>query len=122
MQLPLQIVCRGFHCSESIDAKVRSKVDKLEELYGNITSCRVVIDSPHHHQHRGNTYRISIAVAVPNGEVVVDHAGGDDPSHEDVYVTLRDAFDAMGRRLKAWTQRRRGDVKNHYPRMTGTRA
>ena len=52
MQLPLQIVCRGFHCSESIDAKVRSKVDKLEELYGNITSCRVVIDSPHHHQHR----------------------------------------------------------------------
>lgn len=97
-------------------------MEKLEELHGNITSCRVVIDSPHHHQHKGNTYRISISLAVPSGEVVVDHAGGDDASHEDVYVALRDAFDAVGRRLKSWTQRRRGDVKNHYPRMTGTRA
>ncbi len=122
MQVPLQIVCRGFSCSESIDAKVRSRVDKLEELYSNLTSCRVVIESPHHHHHKGSAYRVSIAVAVPNGEVVVDHAGGDEESHADVYVAVRDAFDAVDRRLKSWAQRQRGAVKSHHTRLSGPRA
>jgi ribosome-associated translation inhibitor RaiA len=122
MQLPLQIVCRGFSCSEAIDAKVRARVQKLQEVCINITSCRVVIESPHHHQHKGNAYRVGIDVIVPSGEVVVGHAGGDSHAHEDVYVAIRDAFDAMGRRLKTFTHRRRGDVKNHYTSITGTRA
>jgi ribosome-associated translation inhibitor RaiA len=113
MQLPLQIACRGFSCSESIDVKVRARVDKLEALFSNITSCRVVIESPHHHQHKGNTYRVSIDLTVPDGEVVVARGGGDNHAHEDVYVAIRDAFDAMGRRLQGLAQRRRGAVKHH---------
>ena len=113
MQLPVQIACRGFSCSESIDAKVRAKVEKLEQLFNNITSCRVVIESPHHHQHKGNTYRVSIDVTVPHGEIVVGRNGGDNHAHEDVYVAIRDAFEAMGRRLKGLSERRRGDVKHH---------
>jgi ribosomal subunit interface protein len=122
MQLPLQIVCRGFACSESIDAKVRTRVDKLEELFPNITSCRVVIDSPHHHQHKGNTYRVSIDVTVPNGEVVVGRSGGDNHAHEDVYVAIRDAFDAMDRRLKGRSQRTRGAAKRHEASARSPRA
>lgn len=113
MQLPLQITCRGFSCSESIDLKVRTRVQKLEELFSNITSCRVVIESPHHHQHKGNTYRVTIDVTVPNGEVVVGRTGGENQAHEDVYVAIRDAFNAMDRRLKGMSQRRRGGVKRH---------
>jgi ribosomal subunit interface protein len=113
MQLPLQIVCRGFSCSESIDAKVRARVEKLEELVSNIISCRVVIESPHHHHHKGNPYHVSVDVTVPHGEVVVGRNGGDNHAHEDVYVAIRDAFDAMDRRLKDLAHRRRGDVKHH---------
>jgi ribosomal subunit interface protein len=113
MQLPVQIAYRGFSSSESLDAKVRAKVDKLEQLFSNMTSCRVVIESPHHHQHKGNTYRVSIDVTVPHGEVVVGRNGGDNHAHEDVYVAIRDAFDAMGRRIKGLAERRRGDVKQH---------
>jgi ribosome-associated translation inhibitor RaiA len=92
-----------------------AKVEKLEELFSDITSCRVVIESPHHHQHKGNTYRVSIDVNVPQGEVVVGRSGGDNHAHEDVYVAIRDAFDAMGRRLQGLAQRRRGAVKHHDP-------
>jgi hypothetical protein len=42
MQLPLQVVCRGFSRSESIDTKVRTRVNKLEELFSNITSAAQV--------------------------------------------------------------------------------
>ncbi len=113
MSLPLQIACRGFSCSESIDVKVRARVQKLEELATDITSCRVVIESPHHHQHKGNTYRVSVDVAVPHGEIVVGRTGGENHAHEDVYVAIRDAFDAMERRLKSLAARRRGEVKHH---------
>jgi len=113
MSLPLQIVCRGFSCTESIDTKVRSRVEKLAELFSHITSCRVVIESPHHHQHKGNAYHVSIDIAVPSDEVVVGRNGGDNHAHEDVYVAIRDAFDAMTRRLKDRAERTRGAAKRH---------
>jgi ribosomal subunit interface protein len=113
MTLPLQIVCRGFSCTESIDTKVRSRVEKLAELFCHITSCRVVIESPHHHQQKGNTYHVNIDVAVPNDEIVVGRNGGDNHAHEDVYVAIRDAFDAMTRRLKDRAHRTRGGTKRH---------
>lgn len=58
-----------------------------------------MIESPHHHQHKGNTYRVSIDVTVPEGEIVVGRHNGRDNAHEDVYVALRDAFEALGRKL-----------------------
>lgn len=122
MQLPLQITCRGFSCSESIDAKIRTRVQKLEEVFSNITSCRVVIESPHHHQHKGNTYRVSVDVIVPHGEVVVGRGGGDNHAHEDVYVAIRDAFDATSRRLQDLAQRQRGAVKHHDAEARSQRA
>lgn len=122
MQLPLQIVCRGFSCSESIDTKVRTRVNKLEEVFSNMTSCRVVIESPHHHQHKGHTYQVSIDVTVPHGEVVVGRNGGDNHAHEDVYVAIRDAFDAMDRRLKELSRRMRGAVKHHAASARSQRA
>lgn len=88
-------------------------MQKLEELIGNITSCRVVIETPHHHQHKGNTYHVSIDLAVPNDELVVGRTGGGNHAHEDVYVAIRDAFDAMERQAKAMIARRRGAVKQH---------
>ncbi len=102
--------------TESIDAKVRSRVQKLEELVSNITSCRVVIESPHHHQYKGNTYHVGIDVTVPHGEVVVGRTGGENHAHEDVYVAIRDAFDAMERRLRSQADRRQGAVKHHGER------
>jgi hypothetical protein len=50
---------------------------------------------------------------VPGKDVVVDRAGSLDHAHEDVYVAIRDAFDAAARRLEDHARKMRGDVKNH---------
>jgi len=39
---------------------------------------------------------------------VVNRAPGDNPAHEDVYVAIRDAFDAMRRQLEGHTRRNQG--------------
>jgi ribosomal subunit interface protein len=115
MQVPLHITFRGFPSSEAIESRISAKVSKLERLCGRITSCRVVMESPHHHQHKGNTYRVSIDVTVPDGEIVVGRHNGLNHAHEDVYVAIRDAFDALERQLQDHVRRHRGDVKHHEP-------
>jgi hypothetical protein len=45
--------------------------------------------------------------------VVVDRAKPTDHAHEDVYVALRDAFDAAVRQLEDQARKLRGDVKTH---------
>lgn len=113
MQTPMQITIRDVDHSEALEARIRAKVEKLEEFFKHITSCRVVVEVPHKHHHQGKQFNVRIDIGVPGGEIVVnrDHA-------EDVYVALRDAFEATKRQLEDYARKIRGDVKTHEPRRT----
>ena len=113
MQLPLQITFRGLVSSQSLTERITRKVSGLEQLYGRITSCRVVIDAPHQHHHKGKTYRVSIELSVPGADITVNRDRGLNHAHEDVYVAIRDAFDAASRQLQATISRGHGEEKRH---------
>ena len=108
MKLPLQITARDMSMTESIENAVREKAQKLETFHDQIMGCRVVIESPHNHQHKGKLFNVRLDITVPGGELVVKRE-----PREDLYVSIRDAFDAARRQLKEHADRRRGDVKNH---------
>ncbi len=113
MQIPLQIEFRNFEPSDAVEAAIRKRVEKLERIDGVITSCRVTIELAHRHRHKGNLFHVVIDVRTRAGEVVVSRMPNDDHAHEDVYVTIRDAFDAVQRRLQNRLRRSRGRVKTH---------
>ena len=113
MKLPLEITFRNMEPSVAVEKAVRDKAAKLDNFYEHVMACRVAVDAPHRHHHKGKIFHVSIDVTVPNGELVVSRNAHDDHSHEDVYVAVRDAFDAMRRQLEEHARRRRGDVKNH---------
>lgn len=113
MQVPLEITFRGIPHSDAVETRVREKVAKLEKFCDNITSCRVAVEADHHHQHQGNLYKIRIDVNVPGKHIVVSRDHHDKQSHEDIYVTLRDAFAAATRQLEEYVRIHRGEVKNH---------
>jgi ribosomal subunit interface protein len=113
MQLPPEITFRGFPPSEAMEGKIRERIARLERLHAHIMSCRVIVDCEHRHQKKGNLFQVRIDLTVPGNELVVDRDPTQDHSHEDPYVALRDAFDAMERRLESFTHRRRGEVKSH---------
>ena len=50
---------------------------------------------------------------MPGGSVIVSRDRSADQAHEDVYVSLRDAFKAARRQLEDRVRRRRGQVKVH---------
>ena len=120
MRQPLQINFRDIPHSDAIEARVREKANKLDKFYDHIMTCRVMIEAPHGHHHKGNLYHIRIDLTVPNGEIVVNRDPKDHHAHEDVYVAIRDAFDAARRKLQDYARKRRGDVKKHGVSPRGT--
>jgi ribosomal subunit interface protein len=100
--------------SAAVEENIREKAGKREQFYDRIMSCRVVVEVPHGHQHQGRLYQVRIDLGVPDGELVVSHEHHHrDHAHEDVYVAIRDAFDAMKRQLEDYARKRRGKVKQH---------
>lgn len=113
MQVPLELSFRNMERSAEIEAEVRDKVDKLEEFYDRITSCRVVIEAPHQHHRKGNVYHVRIYLSVPQHDVVVERDPGEHHAHQDVHVAIRDAFDAARRQLQDLARKQRGTTKTH---------
>ena len=113
MQIPLQITFRNMDPSDAVEANVREKAGKLERFAEHITSCRVIVEAPHKHQHKGNIYGVRIDITLPGGEIIVNSHPEQNHAHEDIYVAIRDAFDAARRQLEDYVRIRRNKVKVH---------
>lgn len=105
MKIPLQITFRGLPPSEAVEARIRQKMTRLERTYERIVACRVVVETPHRRHIHGKLFHLRIDLTVPGGELVVNREPHAHHAHEDVYVAVRDAFDAMQRRLRDYLAR-----------------
>lgn len=108
MQIPLQITIRDMPVSAALEDHIREKAAKLERFYPPLMGCRVVVELPHKHKHKGKQFNVRIDLTVPGSEIVINH-----DQSEDVYVALRDAFEVAKRKLEDYGRRQRGDVKTH---------
>lgn len=119
MQIPVQVTFKGMEPSATVDAKVRQELDKLERYSDRITSCRVTIEEPQRRRHQGNLFQVRIDLTLPGSELLVKRHPAEHHAHEDVYVAVRDAFDAARRRLQDHIQRQRLEIKAHEERPVG---
>ncbi len=111
--VPLEIAFHQIEASEALEARIREKAKVLERFGGRITGCRVVIEKDHKAHTKGNLYAVKIHISMPGKELVVDRAHNKDHAHEDVYVALRDAFNAAVRQIETYTGSRRGSHTGH---------
>lgn len=109
----LQITFRDVEPSAAVEAAIRGHMAELDRFYDRIVSRRVVIEMPHRHQHQGRLYAVRIDLHVPGREIVIGRTPSEHHAHEDVYVALRDAFEATKRQLEDHARRERGDTKHH---------
>jgi cold shock CspA family protein len=113
MQAPLQVTFRNRKHSEGIEDLLREKVAQLEQRFGRIVSCRVVIEGPHRRHQRGNSCQVRIDLVLPGGAVVVNREPPAEAGPRDPGVAIRDAFSAARRQLEEHVRRRQGTVKAH---------
>lgn len=114
MQVPLQIHFEHIAHVDFIEERVRREAAKLERFCDRITSARVVIGRPQHRHRKGDTYALRIHLTIPGA---ADIAVSRDPAatgrHEEIQVTITDAFDEARRQLQDLVRKRDGDVKMH---------
>lgn len=108
MTIPLQITLRDMPSSPAVEDRIREKADKLARFHDHIMGCRVVVEMAQRHKHQGKLHSVRIDLTVPGAELAANHA-----QHEDVYVAIRDAFQAITRQLEDFARRNRGEVKTH---------
>ena len=113
MKIPVQISFSNMTPSDAIRARIEKLAEKLDRFHDRIMSCRVVVRAPNRRQTKGRLYHVSIDLTIPGHEIVINRDPPQQQAHEDVYVAIRDAFEAAVRRLEDFTRERRDDVKTH---------
>ena len=123
MDIPLEITFHNLTPSPSLEPDIRTRVGKLEKLYGRLTGCRVSVEALHKQHRKGNIFEVHIEMRVPgHDELVVSRA----PHHPkerykrpDVRASVRQAFKAAAEQLKDFKEVQRDAVKTHPPMFNG---
>jgi cold shock CspA family protein/ribosome-associated translation inhibitor RaiA len=121
MQTPPEIVYQGIAATPAIEDAVAAHVAQLEERWGRVTACRVVVKGPSEHHRQGGLYEVHIRLALPEGrEVNVDRTPTADERRADLTYALNDAFKRARRQLQDQVKRTEGQVKQHIGEPIGT--
>ena len=113
MQTPGEIDFQDLTATAEVRATILRHVDELEEKYGRVTACRVMVKGPGTHHQTGGLYEISIKLALPNGrEVNVSRTKQSDERHSDLTFAIANTFKRARRQLQDAARRMRGDVKH----------
>lgn len=67
-----------------------------------------MVDTPHRHKIHGSQFNVSIDISIPGAELVVKKE-----AHEDIYVAIRDAFEAARRQIIQHFKK----LKSKHPRQ-----
>lgn len=129
--IPVQITFRHMPVSPAVSERVDEEAQKLLRYFDRITHCHVVIVAPHRHHRLGQHYSVHVELGVPRERLVINNEPAPRPrlttesrvekqneydaAHKDVYIVIREVFDAARRQLEDYVRRMRGDVKQHSP-------
>jgi ribosome-associated translation inhibitor RaiA len=120
METPVQIDFHGIDTSEAVRQSIAARVTALEERFGRITACRVVLKGPGGHHRNGGLYEVNIHLTLPGGrEIDVARTATADERHADLTFALNDAFKRTRRRLQDSVRRMQGHVKTHRGEPAG---
>lgn len=128
MLLPVQVTFRNTEGQARLEQLVQKEAAKLEQFYGRITSCRVIVERPQRAQS-SKLYHVRIDLGVPNSELVVKHMPTLHGTFEDLQLeksreepesvlvhktperAIHEAFHEMRRRLQDYARKQEGFVK-----------
>jgi cold shock CspA family protein len=114
MQTPPEIVFEGLPATPQIKDAIDAHLVELEQRWGRITACRIVVKGPSQRHRKGGLYEVHIRLALPDGrEVNVTRTPPEDERHSDLTFAVDDAFKHARRQLQDQVRRAQGQIKGH---------
>lgn len=122
MDIPEEIVFHNMPSSPAVEAEIRDRIGKLDQLYPHLIGCRVSVEQLHRRHQTGNLYDVHIDMRVPGDEIVISrepHRAREKFLDPDIGIAVRNAFKAAERRLLDFKHKQRGEVKPHEEPFAG---
>ena len=101
MKPAVDVVYRDFDSSAALNDIITKKLEKLSRYTDQIVHSRVVLDTPHHHKHKGKQFRASIEIDIKGHPIAVTQ------DNESIHLAVRDAFNSAERKVKQINVRQR---------------
>lgn len=121
MQTPPQIDFQNMNPTQGIKDAIEKHIADLEQRWGRVTACRVVLKGPGQHHRVGGLYEVHIHLALPDGRAVnVERTPPADERRSDLAFAVNDAFKRARRQLQDRVRRVQGQVKDHEGPPIGT--
>jgi ribosome-associated translation inhibitor RaiA len=112
--MSLQIVFHQLDRWPGAEAVLRERAQRLERLFPDLMSCRIVAEETQKHHQLGRPVAVRVEVHVPGQALSVNR------QHDtDFEVAAREAFEALTRRLDDLARRRREQGWEHGASRTG---
>ncbi len=103
----MSVTFRDVPASDALREALEKRIEKVHTHFREVETVDVVLAAPHRHQHKGTLYACHIEARLPRHAPCVVGRDTDDAAHEDAYVAIRDAFDALERQLEHATRRKK---------------
>ncbi|MGZ3499128.1 MAG: cold shock domain-containing protein [Vulcanimicrobiaceae bacterium] len=138
MPFPVQVSYRGIQPSDALEGLVRNEAAKLEQFFGGILACRVVIEHTYRRHREGAPFHARIELSVPGEDISVSQMadvranilGSEDlhvrkraevdAPYKDPAFAIRSAFKKARRQLQDYVRRQAGAVKQHLSQPTAS--
>jgi len=104
----LQITVRSISDSPTIEYHIRKHYGKLNRIYSKISNCRVVIDVPQNHKHKGKIFSVSIDIIIPGKELISRKQS------QNLYVAIRDSFAAIEKLLEKHIKKKTISINKYH--------
>ena len=104
-----QVLFHNIVQTDALAQAVQKRINKLERYCDQIMSGRVVLDAPHNNHYKGKVYSVGIEIHTSLKEIIVNQGKQNNHAHEDLYIAIRDAFNAAERQLKSIAKKHRAD-------------
>ncbi len=117
----LEIAFHRIDHSDTLEALIRAKAAKLEQVSDRLASIRAVVEYMHKSKTQGNPCRVRLDLTVAPGHEFAVEREADvqrDPAVE-IAAIVRDAFQAARRILQKHEEKQRGEVKAHPGQEVG---
>jgi len=121
METSPEIEFQGVTVAPQIRETIDRHLAQLEERWGRVTACRVVVKAPSGRHRKGGLYEVHIRLALPDGRAVnVERTPTADERHSDLTFAIDDAFKHARRQLQDQVRRAQGQIKHHESPPIGT--
>lgn len=108
MKVPPEITYRDVEKTDAIEALVREKMAKLEQVCDHISSCHVALEKINDRPRDSSPYRVRLDITVPPGhEVVAESNPGGRNQYLEIDALIRDTFEIAWRQLRELSRQQR---------------